>query len=480
MMAPLQPSVVPTLLSPIPTSAPVAVNYPTLTPYPSAPVPAGTIAPEPTPEPTVTPRATATPRPTSSPDLPTSSQAAAETPAPVPGPTARLPYVKGTSIEWTAQNVPVTNGPYPPYPAGYDGGSLNGVAGDEGGIVAVGTDDSVTSGFSLGSAASWLPGGARVTWSEHLVSGADPGFDALAAYGGVFVASSFDNEFWYSSDGVNWTRAASGPASIDIALNPGLGGSADLVPGLGGFVSMVRAGSWTEAWTSDDGSHWNRAPAQSALQGFCPMSLAASPSRAVAVGSGCPLGASAGILVSSDGLHWSHLPLPAGIDFQRPYRASVSFAGGRFVLMATYRDATHDGTAVWSSADGTRWSRTSFLAARGDGPDYLGSVVPFGAGWVAAGSAPVSEGCTPIVWTTPDLVHWTRAALPSPPWHGSCGQPEAIAVSQGRVIVVGSAWDVATISPVAWTGTLSFQARVSADVTRPAAMSNAVQAHWLP
>ena len=371
-------------------------------------------------------------------------------PAPIPGTSATMPYVGGTTIAWTAQNVPVVNGPYPPYRDGLLGGSLDGVATGPGGLVAAGSDYGILSKPGFGSAASWVSADGGATWTEHPVEAADPGFTALAAHGGVFVASSLVGGFWYSSDGADWTRATSGPTDTGGISDPR---RVALAPGLGGFVGIVWAGGSTQAWTSSDGTEWSAAPAQSSLQGFYPQSLAASGERAVAVGTS---GSAGNLLVTSDGLRWSRVALPAGMDATR---ASTSVAGGRFLIVAPYIDATHYGTAVWSSLDGVRWERTSFLTARAAFPDRVGNVVPFGAGWIAAGWGPNgadggADDCVPIVWATPDLVHWTRAALPPTPWPGTCEQPLRIAVSGARAIAVGSAWDMVSTSPAAWIGTI--------------------------
>ena len=381
-----------------------------------------------------------------SPSVSPESAGSSAAPAPIPSTSAATPYVGGTTIAWTAQNVPVVNGPYPPYRDGFFGGSLDGVAAGPQSLVAAGSDYGILSKPGYGSAASWVSTDGAATWTEHPVGGADPGFTALVAHGGVFVASSLAGGFWYSSDGASWTRATSGPTNTGGISDPR---RVALAPGLGGFVGIVWGGGSTQAWKSIDGTEWSAAPLQPSLQGFYPQSLAATTERALAVGAS---GSSGRLLVSSDGLHWSRVALPAGMDATR---ATISVADLRFLIVAPYTDATHYGTAVWSSLDGVRWERTSFLTARTASPDRVGNVVPFGAGWIAAGWAPNgADDCTPIVWTTPDLVHWARAALPSTPWPGTCEQPVRIAASGGRAIAAGSAWDMVSTSPAAWIGTL--------------------------
>lgn len=137
-------------------------------------------------------------------------------------------------------------------------------------------------------------------------------------------------------------------------------------------------------------------------------------------------------------------------------QASVSVAGGRFIIIAPYHDATHDGTAVWSSTSGTSWRRTSFLSARAASPDVIGGIVPFGSGWIGSGwAANNADDCTPIVWSSADLVHWTRAELVPPPYAGTCAQPFSMTADQGHVIAAGRAWDLVSTSPAAWIGTLA-------------------------
>ncbi len=349
-----------------------------------------------------------------------------------PATSGTTPYVSGTSIAWDAENLPISS-------TG-SGGALSGVAGGGPGLVAVGADDGGTGPLAGSEAASWVSTDGGTTWMEHLVPGAGSlGFIALAAHGGTFVAAS-STGFWSSADGATWVQASSGPRTVEGAA---------LAAGLTGFVAIDRIGSETSAWTSADGSQWHAASAS--LQGFCPAALTASSSLAVTVGTACSTGAPH-LLISTDGATWTRVAVPSGMDTTR---ASISLAGGRFVIIAPYTDATHYGTAVWSSGNGITWSRTSFLTARAESADRLGDVVPFGAGWIAAGWAPNgADDCTPIVWWSADLVHWTRSTLVAPPTSGTCQQPDRMALSQGHVIAVGTAWDIASTWPAAWVGAL--------------------------
>ena len=347
------------------------------------------------------------------------------------------PYVDGSTIEWTADSVPVAN-PSSDGTAGFDG-SLNGVAGGASALVLAGMD--MTAGAAEG--ASWVSTDDGATWIEHLVAGTGPtGFSALAASGGIFVAASAVG-FWRSTDGAAWTRAASGPAALDrVALSRGRSG----------FIALVTKAGATSAWTSADGSAWATLPNQAVIRGFCPASIAASSSQAIAVGTACGSAATPQLVVSVDGLAWTKLTVPAGMDAGQ---ASISVAGGRFVIIAPYHDATHSGTAVWSSTSGSSWSRTSFLTARAASPDVIQKVVPLGSGWIGAGwAADNADECTAIAWSSADLVHWTRAQLTAPPVAGTCQQPFAIDSYLGRVLAVGRAWDQVSTSPTVWEGTL--------------------------
>jgi len=354
-----------------------------------------------------------------------------------PSTTGTTTYVNGTTIGWTAGNVAVTNAPSDGS-GGYDG-IIRGIAGGQPGLVAVGAD--YTAGTAQG--ASWVSADGGLTWTEHLVADTGAaGFTALAASAGAFAAASSAG-FWRSTDGATWTQAP-GPATI---------GGAVMASGLGQFVALVTDGAATRAWTSVDGSRWVAAPDQAAVRSFCPSSVAASSSRVIAVGTSCSSSSTPRLLVSLDGAVWTQAAVPSGMDTGQ---ASVSVADGRFVIIAPYHDPTHDGTAVWSSTSGTSWRRTSFLSARAASPDVIGGIIPFGSGWIGSGwAANNADDCTPIVWSSADLVHWTRAQLISPPYAGTCAQPFSMTADQGRVIAVGRAWDLVSTSPVAWIGTLA-------------------------
>jgi hypothetical protein len=129
---------------------------------------------------------------------------------------------------------------------------------------------------------------------------------------------------------------------------------------------------------------------------------------------------------------------PFGFNLQS--HPSLAYAGGRFLAFGFYRSSSGNGTAVWSSPDGLRWTRTSFLRSQPwSTPDEPRNLVRFGSGWIAAGIAGMAAGdeCHAAIWQSSDLVHWSRPNVPEAPWPGTCDEPLGIAASGSDVVIGG-------------------------------------------
>jgi len=340
-----------------------------------------------------------------------------------PASTSVVADVVAPGITWTAAKLPDLAGTPP---GGERSGYVAGIAGGASTLVAIGTD---TAGGGNGTAAgvSWVSIDDGLTWVEHTIPGA-PSLGGLVSAKGIFVAWA-PNGFWTSLGGLGWAR--SGPGGIAEAA---------LAPGLGGFLAFTRSTSGvTRAWKSNTGTSWHAAPDQTSIRGFIASGMAATNARIVAVGRD-PANR-ARILVSTDGRTWSRATVPAGL--RQPAFASVSFAGGAFRLIAAYRDATHNGTAVWSSSTGTSWTRRSFVPAAGGFPDLMSNVVRFGTAWFTAGFAATAaaDDCIRRFWRTTDLIHWVRVNTPTPTQPGTCTKPQRSGATGLRMVVVGNSSD---------------------------------------
>ena len=262
-----------------------------------------------------------------------------------PATTKVTPYVAGRTLTWTSFEQLAGDGTVGPA----DAVSLAGVGAGAMGIIETGTD------LAAGKAASWSSADGGASWTEHIVPSGAAGFGGLAAKGGVFV--THERAFWTSIDGAFWAPAATGPHALQWAT---------LVAGPQGFVAFVRNGSSTitRVWLSRTGAYdsWVAAPVQGVVSQFCPLSVAATSSRIIAVGFDCGHPSRARVLVSKTGHTWARGTVPsglrtAGMDVGAP---SISFVSRRYLL--TGANATRTATWVWSTLDGVTWHHVSSMA----------------------------------------------------------------------------------------------------------------------
>lgn len=184
---------------------------------------------------------------------------------------------------------------------------------------------------------------------------------------------------WTSTDGRSWSRVEDGAALdvggfIDTSEDPGSGGMADVVAGPDGLIAVGStcttspAGCRPAAWTSTDGSTWQRASLPADITGWLG-SIAVSRNGYVAVGGGgCsgsradrPAGCPALVLTSSDGRSWLQQSSPQPGDLRE-----IATIGDR--LYATAPDGP---VLLWASADGTTWSAATLVGGPGNTGDSI-------------------------------------------------------------------------------------------------------------
>ncbi|MDL9979085.1 hypothetical protein [Microbacterium candidum] len=93
-------------------------------------------------------------------------------------------------------------------------------------------------------------------------------------------------------------------------------------------------------------------------------------------------------------------------------------SSGGIALISGAWDGPHGyGAAVWLTKDGVRWTRIADAPGLSSAPGeqtFANSASWVADGFVLAGSV-MSAGTTkPLVWRSPDGIHWTRSALSSP------------------------------------------------------------------
>jgi hypothetical protein len=259
-------------------------------------------------------------------------------------------------------------------------------------------------------------GGADYLWIEAVTAGG-PG---LVAVGHEIVNNDSVAVVWVSPDGLSWTR----PPAVRA---PGYQRMLSVAAGPSRLVAVGFDGSNAAVWTSADGMTWSQVPHHEALSGGVMWSVMAGGPGLVAVGNDGWFGSSestAAVWTSPDGFTWTRVPHDDDVFGHPAGGAMNSVAPGGPGLIAVGRDASGgDGdAAVWTSPDGLTWTRVPHddEVFSDDYGSRMFSVASGGPGLVAVGSADVSpegdEGnfaaLTSLrdaaVWTSPDGLTWTR------------------------------------------------------------------------
>jgi hypothetical protein len=255
-----------------------------------------------------------------------------------------------------------------------------------------------------------------------LFPGGGFGMDDLAANDSLVVAvgnamGSPDNYMpdgmiWVSTDGLTWERVWD---PDDLAY----GGKVvvTVVAGGPGFVAGGFSCDTEERcppdqyraalWTSVDGRDWSRVPLDPELFAgpFVITDLLARPSGILAIATDMMGGGGWVLLSSPDGLSWERIWTndDAGV--------ADALAGGDAGLVAIgneYLDTGFEIGAVWTSADGTEWTRVPHdPEVFGDGQEAAWNMIDVAAGaggFVAVGT----DGTDAIVWISPDGAAWER------------------------------------------------------------------------
>ena len=280
---------------------------------------------------------------------------------------------------------------------------------------------------------------------------------------------------WNSPDGLAW--------AVDQLPSDGRTPSLlmpwkDQVVAIGGGVSNRCAHpAALDSWLRTSDGVWQEAPwADIFCAGGTPSAAAASD-HVVVAGSGT--GDVPFLWFSDDALRWTDIPLPRDVGFPR----AVASIGATDVLMGTSLEGSvwtslSRGGVTWStpaplggpaadvlsvlslngkfvailrteagvvgayeSADGAAW--TSAQAVGIDG-QQVGRIVAVDGGLVALGA----DESGPRLWASADGTNWRAVAAPLDV--GVTGSLQGVAVSRGRVFVVGQASSVPESIGAAW------------------------------
>ena len=305
------------------------------------------------------------------------------------------------------------------------GSTLDGmvdVAAGTPGIVAIGSDAQLIEWEAM----SWLSEDGGATWTRSAVqeeraapgpTGLDfPRLNGVVWTGDQFLVvgedwSDWDGDLatlgrsrsraavWTSPDGRSWARVAHDDVFdtggfLDTGEEPVAGGMTEVVAGPRGLVAVGRIcppGASTcepAAWTSSDGTAWQRAAGMPTITGTID-SVAASENGYVAVGSVCeerPARCTALVLMSPDGQAWTPHTLA---DTDR--LESVTRVGDRYIAVAPNANVK-----LWTSPDGDAWQELPGGPTQADDVDWHFAANGNAAVWV--GSSAGSDG--PQAWVS--------------------------------------------------------------------------------
>jgi hypothetical protein len=187
---------------------------------------------------------------------------------------------------------------------------------------------------------------------------------------------AYSRDVWWSPDLVTWTKAR------DVNETGGSSQVLAVAAGSSGFVSAGAHENLPEVWTSSDGRTWTAVgtPLPAGASAGVIQQVAVNGSHAVALGQQTTAhGVQPLAERSDDGGHtWQPVPFTApGPDVS--FTALTAGSGG-FTAAAQFRSA--GGTmaaAVWTSTDGTSWTRSPVSGLTGGGSHEVTALAASGA-----------------------------------------------------------------------------------------------------
>jgi hypothetical protein len=299
---------------------------------------------------------------------------------------------------------------------------------------------------SFDSIASVVPGGSSLLVAVGETSNGDASASTAAA--------------WRSTDGgVSWRRSEVGGAT-DAAMS-------DVVTTPHGFVAVGIDGQPTggtqmigvrgaAAWTSLDGTRWSRLPTGSTFAGAVMDRIIRAGPNLVAIGGDVPTGAFAAappIWHSTDGIHWTRAARPALPGSASIDASAGAWTGSEFVVVG--EDELGDRRFLWTSRDGTSWSRSNLELATASSARAVpialamtGStlvLVGFDQPSIAGTFDQIQAGTEADVWESGDGRTWS--AIPALSLFSGAVPSRVIPTSTG-ILVLASTADPSQSSPL--------------------------------
>lgn len=296
--------------------------------------------------------------------------------------------------------------------------------------------------------------------SEGIVSASASATAAAAGPKGVVAVGSVSGRFnsvaaiWYSPDGQAWERI---PHDDDIFGVPTTDEDTmllDVAASADGFVAVgtIFTGEHSRAvWVSADGRTWNRFAID-----FDATSVTATRDGWLAAGGS---DGDAAVWSSPDGVNWTQIQSESfHSETHRFIIFDVASDGNTIVAVggSDALDHREERPVIWTSTDGTQWSRVTDETGTFDIPvgDGIQMVTAGPEGYVAIGQERISESGDPgygAVWFSPDGLTWQRSRL-GDQTAGTAIPAWPVAGTDGYVLLTNS-WTEAGPSPQLWTST---------------------------
>jgi hypothetical protein len=300
---------------------------------------------------------------------------------------------------------------------------------------------------------SAIPG---ATQPDQTVTSVTAGPNLQVAVGGT----NGDGAIWTSPDGTRWTRAN---AAGEALARPGKQRLIGVTPGGAGWVAVGYDAARPLVVTSSDGTNWHSA------DGFDPGSETHAATYAAAAGTAGYVivgesGYSAGTWFSPDLKSWkadNGGDLAGKQTANRWMRGVVAGPSG-FVAVGglsdpAVKDAPQGRPAVWTSADGRKWTLKQLPQPAGSLEGWFDKVAIKGSLLVASGTATTSSGRAAFAFASSDGgVSWQEIRLPRAGQDGADSSDHnsfvtAVTATPKGFVIAGAAGRPGRADVVLWT-----------------------------
>ncbi len=270
---------------------------------------------------------------------------------------------------------------------------------------------------------------------------------ATSPYGSVSPATAMPHPtFWHSSDGSSWQRLPDSPAFagvqdtwVDVVLGLTSHGSVLIAVGMQQYADASTANA--EAWISPDGGKtWARTSVANATQATMNFVYPVSGGF-VAIGTDgysfhAGMEGGTAIWTSPDGTRWTRLPqseVPSRVSI-----SSVAHGAGRYVaigqMLPPGGSPTGPDVPIWTSTDGTHFTALTRTPGEPAGDVFVRQVIWTGSAFVTVGTG-LTQGS--YVWRSADGATWQQVDLPPTGPAGSQLRVEGVAQTPTGLLAVG-------------------------------------------